>query len=421
MEQKLKKKLKQNVSDEQALNKINQLVDELVDSRNHAQESVDLLERAIKHDYNSIVITELNYEKPGPKIVYVNKGFCEMTGYSKDEIIGNTPRILQGPKTDRAVLDRLKERLEEGMSFFGQTVNYRKDGSEFINQWDIHPLTNDDGQITHWVSYQHDITERKRAERMIVDTSFDFDKLDEESKRTLIDVDSQGNIVMANKAFRDLIGYNKEELKRKKVWDLLPESFQDSLKRRFENSSEKEFDNQDYRLVAEHKTGAPLQLEVKTKLLRLQNQIIVRGEITNISLQKKIMRELKHRNNKLPQVFADQSDFKYCVSLREKNQMPVIDYLSESFADLTGFSTEHFEDGKGWDTLIHDDDSDKVRNHFSRVWSGKSHTETYRLKNSEGKYIKVMDYARPEFDKNKDEVQCIKGFVSVDKNNMVLS
>lgn len=86
-----------------------------------ASSHVELLENAIRNDYDSILITELNLEKPGPKIVYVNEGFTRMTGYSKEEAIGKTPRMLQGPKTDRAILDRLKRRLIEGQAFFGHT------------------------------------------------------------------------------------------------------------------------------------------------------------------------------------------------------------------------------------------------------------------------------------------------------------
>jgi PAS domain S-box-containing protein len=122
---------------------------------------LDLLESAIRNDYDSIIITELSLEKPGPKIVYVNDGFTRMTGYTKQEVLGKTPRILQGEKTDRAILERLKRRLIEGQAFFGHTINYRKDGSEFINQWDIHPLMNAQGEVTHWVSYQRDVTEKK--------------------------------------------------------------------------------------------------------------------------------------------------------------------------------------------------------------------------------------------------------------------
>src|SRR6056297_2021340 len=216
----LEQKLNSLAKDEKSFKELKELFSETVEERDKFKNHLNLLERAIKSDYDSIVITELGLEKPDPKIVYVNDGFTKMTGYTREEALGKSPRILQGEKTDRAVLDKLKERLKEGKPFFGHTVNYRKDGSEFINQWDIHPLTNDKGEITHWVSYQHDITERKRSEKKVVDSEMEFDKLREESKKTLIDVDEQGNIVTSNKAFRDLTGYTDDELKKFKFWKM---------------------------------------------------------------------------------------------------------------------------------------------------------------------------------------------------------
>jgi len=211
MQSNIKEHLQELSKDEQAYNKLKELFLEIEEEKEKYERDLNLLEAAIRNDYDSILITELDLEKPGPKIVYVNDGFCKMTGYSREEAIGKTPRILQGPKTDRAILDKLKRKLKEGQAFFGQAINYKKDGTEFVNQWDIHPLTDSNGNITHWVSYQHDITERKRAEKILVDTNVDFDDLEEESKRTVLDVDEQGNIVMANKSFRDLVNYDKDE------------------------------------------------------------------------------------------------------------------------------------------------------------------------------------------------------------------
>ena len=214
----LKEFLKSNCKNEESYKKLFEFVDQLEKEKESVDHQLMLLERAISSDYDSIVITSLHLEKPGPEIVYVNDGFTKMTGYSREEAIGATPRILQGEKTDRAVLDKLKQRLKDGQAFFGHTVNYRKDGTEFINQWDIHPLTDNKGEITHWVSYQHDITERKRSEKKVVDSQVEFDRLKEESKKTLVDIDIQGNIITSNKAFRDLTGFDEDELKMKKVW-----------------------------------------------------------------------------------------------------------------------------------------------------------------------------------------------------------
>ena len=410
--------LKSLSKDEESFNKLEKHINAIEKERDFYKRSLNLLEQAVQHDYDSIVITELNYEKPGPKIVYVNDGFCEMTGYSKEEVIGKTPRILQGPKTERKVLDRLKKRLKEGNSFFGQTVNYRKDGSEFINQWDIHPLKNKKGEITHWVSYQQDMNERKRAERILVDTNIDFKKLDEESKRILIDVDEQGDIIMANKAFRDLIGYDKQELKRFKVWELVPENLRSEFQKQFEQMLNNTNDDDCFKLIAIHKSGEPIQLEIYTKLLHLKDQDIIRGDVRNISLQKRVMNKLNNQSTKFADVFVRNSDFNYCVSMQEENSLPSIDYLSESFANLTGFLPEHFENHTSWKELIHPEDEAKILKHFQTVWKGKSHTESYRIKHSEEGHIEVMDYAKPEYDSETNKVVCIKGSVSLNKSRV---
>ena len=139
--------LKRYTKDVDSYNKLEEIFKGLYAKYVQAITHVDLLESAIRNDYDSILITELTLEKPGPKIVYVNDGFIRMTGYSKSEAIGNTPRMLHGKKTDRVILDRLKRRLIEGQAFFGHTINYRKDGAEFINQWDIHPLINTEEKL----------------------------------------------------------------------------------------------------------------------------------------------------------------------------------------------------------------------------------------------------------------------------------
>jgi PAS domain S-box-containing protein len=172
-----------------------------------------LLESAIRNDYDSIIITELSLEKPGPKIVYVNDGFTRMTGYTKQEVLGKTPRILQGAKTDRAILERLKRRLIEGQAFFGHTINYRKDGSEFINQWDIHPLMNAQGEVTHWVSYQRDVTEKKESAKAIFNTDFGSLLKQREEFILKFSKDESGFICKyINEAFEEVTGYGSDDV-----------------------------------------------------------------------------------------------------------------------------------------------------------------------------------------------------------------
>ena len=114
-----------------------------------------LLEASMEESFNSVVVTEAG---PGYPIIYVNPAFCELTGYGPHEIMGQSPSILQGPNTDKAVLERLNKNIAEGELFHGQAINYRKDGSEFMMEWKIAPIRNENDEITHYLAIQRDVS-----------------------------------------------------------------------------------------------------------------------------------------------------------------------------------------------------------------------------------------------------------------------
>ena len=114
-----------------------------------------LFEIALIHSFDAMMITE---NKPLYPIVFVNQSFATMTGYRNEELVGQSPSILQGPKTDRKVLDRLKEDLSAGNLFHGIAVNYRKDGSEFLMEWKIAPVKDDRKETTHYLAIQRDVS-----------------------------------------------------------------------------------------------------------------------------------------------------------------------------------------------------------------------------------------------------------------------
>ncbi len=130
-----------------------------------ALQNAALLGSIITHANDAILITEAEpIDEPGPRILYANPAFCEMTGYSVAEIVGNTPRMVQGPKSDRKALDRLKRALASWQPARVELVNYAKDGREFIVEIDVAPVFNGDGDCTHWVAIQRNITNRRREE-----------------------------------------------------------------------------------------------------------------------------------------------------------------------------------------------------------------------------------------------------------------
>lgn len=114
-----------------------------------------LLEASMEESFNSVMITESG---PGFPVVYVNPAFCDLTGYGPHEVVGKSPSLLQGPNTDQEVLDRLNRNIAEGELFHGQAINYRKDGSEFMMDWKIAPIRNENDEITHYLAIQREVS-----------------------------------------------------------------------------------------------------------------------------------------------------------------------------------------------------------------------------------------------------------------------
>ncbi len=125
-----------------------------------------LLETVVNKTNDAILITKAEpLDDPhGPEIIYVNEAFTKMTGYTGEEVLGKTPRILQGPGSDKAVLQKLGKDLRNWKHCDVDLLNYTKDGQPFWVNLSIAPIADENGWFTHWVSVQKDITERKLDE-----------------------------------------------------------------------------------------------------------------------------------------------------------------------------------------------------------------------------------------------------------------
>lgn len=132
-------------------------------------ERLRLLESVVINANDSVLITEAEpVELPGPRIVYCNAAFTRTTGYSEQEVLGRTPRLLQSERTDREALARLRAALAAWKPVEVELLNRRKDGTEFWVELSIAPVADERGWFTHWVSVQRDVTDRKQAEETTV-------------------------------------------------------------------------------------------------------------------------------------------------------------------------------------------------------------------------------------------------------------
>jgi diguanylate cyclase (GGDEF)-like protein/PAS domain S-box-containing protein len=128
----------------------------------------DWFQKCVNYLNDAIIVTEAEpTHSPGPRILWANDILYKSTGYQPSEVIGKSPRILQGPLTDKSVLKRLSTALENWEVCRVEVLNYKKDGSTFWNEFEVTPIANKSGWYTHWISVQRDVTERKLAEEKL--------------------------------------------------------------------------------------------------------------------------------------------------------------------------------------------------------------------------------------------------------------
>ena len=100
-------------------------------------------------------------------LMYVNDAFVEMTGYSREEALGENCRFLQGEHTDPDRVDRLREAIDAEEPVSVTLRNYRKDGTEFWNHLEVAPVTTDTGEVVNYVGFQQDVTDRKQRQAQL--------------------------------------------------------------------------------------------------------------------------------------------------------------------------------------------------------------------------------------------------------------
>jgi two-component system sensor histidine kinase/response regulator len=176
------------------------------EERLRAENELRKLALAVEQSLESIAITNLDAE-----MEYVNETFIRSTGYSREELVGENPRIKQSGDTPVEVFQEMWDALTQGQSWEGEFYNKRKDGSEYVELSRIAPLFLPDGTITHYVSVQEDITEKKQLAKELNDHRHHLEELVEH--RTVQLADAQQRAETANQAKSAFLAVMSHEIR----------------------------------------------------------------------------------------------------------------------------------------------------------------------------------------------------------------
>jgi|GEM_PF-6203044 len=182
--------------------------------------NTQLLENIFLQSTNVIAITNADFKNL--KFEYVNPAFLEMTGYTLDEIIGQAPYVLQGPKTKRDMTQKLKETCLKGESFRGDNINYKKDGTTYHVGWTVSPIKDKTGKIVNFLSIQKDITQIKDMEDKFIKNER-LDALENISSGLTHEINTS---LTTCKGGLEMIGYEIENIQDKKSKEYLTEDLE---------------------------------------------------------------------------------------------------------------------------------------------------------------------------------------------------
>ena len=269
-----------------------------------AHQQLRLLETCVARMNDMVVVTEATpLEQPGPRIVFVNDAFVACSGFSREELIGNTPRLLQGPNTQRDELDRIASSLRALQPVRAELVNYTKAGREYWVEIDVVPVRDEVGAVTHFLSVERDITQRRLDQAALRHLNHQLeDKVEartselasahtalmerEEETRSVLEnmadgvvcLDGDGLVRSANSMLFRLLGYAPQELFGKSLAALLP------------NASLTDGNEE---CLGVHKSGEPIALDVAFSSFDVKGKRMYTAILRDIRERQQVLYDLK--------------------------------------------------------------------------------------------------------------------------------
>lgn len=320
-------------------------------------------------------------------ITSVNQKFCETTGYTKDELIGQKHQIISSNHHNKKFWQTLWNTITQGKIWSGEIKNRNKNGKEYWEATNIIPFHNARGEVYQFMAIKNEVTEKKLADEEIK-------KLGLVAKKTLnavITTDANGIATWANEGFERITGFTVDELVGKKPGALLqgPASNPATVKKMREAIKKgKSFDGEIYN-YAKDGHGYWLQLNItplKDEDGKLTGFIAIESDITQ---KKEYEEELRISEERWKYALSGSQDGVWDWNLIT-NEL----FVSGSWRKMMGLlkTDPAPKMPEAWD-LVHPDDIQEAQKKFNNYLQGKTknYANEYRLRTKNGNYKHILD------------------------------
>jgi PAS domain S-box-containing protein len=344
-----------------------------------APESLLRLTRAIEQIGDAVVVTDT-----AGMIEYVNPAFEEITGYTREEVVGQTPRLLKSTAHDDQFYRDLWNTVLHGKTFRAEFVNKRKDGSVYYEEKTITPVKDSTGRITHFIATGKDITERKEAEEELRKMAGTLQAIIEASPLAILTLDTNMTVRAWNPAAERIFGWRRIEVIGKPNPVICDEELRDLIDKALRNemmgSLSVKRERKDGRLIDVTISPSPLR-DTEGQFCGLMALIEDITEKKQADEERARMQEaLRRSERQLSLIAANALDAIFALDLSGQ-----VTYVNPAIEERTGYKVDEVYE-KGLCVFAHPDDQPKLKQLWKRLVEGhECPDEEFRIVTKEGK------------------------------------
>ncbi|MBL7067064.1 MAG: PAS domain S-box protein [Candidatus Marinimicrobia bacterium] len=339
-----------------------------ITEREQAEKNLQFLSSISEQVTDSIVVTDTDFN-----ITYVNRATEKLYGYSKKELLGKTPDILNVNSHRTQIQENIYITVSSGETWTGEHLNRKKNGSTFICEFKISPLKDVDDNILAYIAIQRDCTERKEAKRELEIQKIYMEELFESAPEAITILDNKDRVQKINREFTNLFGYSSSEAIGCKINDLIvPADLKaEGLKATADVAAGERVSIE---TIRQNKDGQRIYVSILGHPIKIEgDQLAVYGIYRDITEHKQAEEALRESEEKYRTLIENEQDG---VFLIQDNQ---IKFGNPAFASMIGYTTEEII-GKDFRDFIAPEDRDMVADRYRRRQAGEDLPSKYEIR-----------------------------------------
>ncbi|HEX8387016.1 MAG TPA: PAS domain S-box protein [Rubricoccaceae bacterium] len=330
----------------------------LRESRAH----VDRLALVAERTTNGVVVTDAE-----GRTEWVNAGLTRITGYTLDELRGRKPgALLQGPETDPATVDRIREHVARREPFTAEIVNHHRDGAPYWIRLEATPILDDDGTFRGFMAIESDVTDRKRAEAALRDSEAQFRLFAETAGDVIVTVDAASRVLYVNPACESVFGYTADELVGRDLSVLVPDRFHEAHRAgRAVETGQRRLDGRAVEVPGRRRDGTEVPLSIAFGEYVRDGAHVSTSIMRDVSAQKAVEDALRASEARYRSVVETVRDAVVQADMEGRWA-----FLNPAWETMTGFPVAESL-GRPSVEFVHPDERDRHEDTFAPLLAGR--------------------------------------------------